>query len=323
MMQVVLDHNGILLKKKNKCFYLVHKRLGQRQISPKKVSSILIPSECLISTAAIKLAVEHQVPIFIATHSGKSIATIRSVGYQNHTSLLRNQVLLQLESRGLQEVLQWLGLKIHGQYENILRFISNGEALYQTYQDALEKFNQLSLSDPTAHINYRHRIMGIEGSFTKLYWQVIRDSIPKLKNIFPKRSKRPALDRGNCMLNYLYGMTYNLVENAIRDAGLNPYIGYYHVDGHQRKSLVFDMIEVFRPWIDALLVKIVMDESLYNKYFTIKETAVYLSKAGRKWLIPLYNVYIQENLSWQDYRTSRKNHMHRFATEFAQKVKKY
>ena len=60
---------------------------------------------------------------------------------------------------------------------------------------------------------------------------------------FEKRSRRPALDHFNSALNYLYGMTYGVVEGGIFAKGLDPFIGLLHTDQYNEPTLAFDLIE--------------------------------------------------------------------------------
>lgn len=56
-------------------------------------------------------------------------------------------------------------------------------------------------------------------------------------------------------LNYYYGMLYTIVEGALFAAELDPHLGILHIDTHNKPVLAFDLIEIFRPWVDALLIE--------------------------------------------------------------------
>ena len=47
---------------------------------------------------------------------------------------------------------------------------------------------------------------------------------------FEGRSRQPAQDGCNTMLNYSYGVLYSLVERACICAGLDPFVGFLHTD---------------------------------------------------------------------------------------------
>ena len=80
---------------------------------------------------------------------------------------------------------------------------------------------------------------------TKKYFEALSSILPE-KYKFKSRSRNPAKDEFNAMLNYGYGVLYSMVEKACIIAGLDPYIGFLHTDNYNKKSLVFDVIELFR-----------------------------------------------------------------------------
>lgn len=91
----------------------------------------------------------------------------------------------------------------------------------------------------------RNHIMGLEGTAGRAYFQCLTKLMPE-KYRFNGRSRRPAKDPFNAVLNYCYGILYSRVEKACILSGLDPYVGFLHTDNYNKKSLVFDLIEPFR-----------------------------------------------------------------------------
>lgn len=91
-MQLVLDTNGTTLKVRNQSFWIINKT-QRRTISPKKVSSIAILQNCLLSSAAVRLAVEHRIPITFFHPTGKPQAHLWSPYFGSIASIRRQQVL--------------------------------------------------------------------------------------------------------------------------------------------------------------------------------------------------------------------------------------
>jgi len=81
----------------------------------------------------------------------------------------------------------------------------------------------------------RQKIMGIEGTISRIYFESISKLMPE-KYKFQGRSRNPAIDEFNCLLNYAYGVLYSRVERACIIAGLDPYIGFLHTDNYNKKS---------------------------------------------------------------------------------------
>ena len=113
---------------------------------------------------------------------------------------------------------------------------------------------------------------------------------------------------------------YSVVGSAILAAGLDPHLGFLHVDGYNKPSFTFDMIEPFRPWVDLLLAMEAMKGQLKETYFTKDEGGYTLNKAGKRYLIPLFNDFMEERMRFRERLLSRKNHIFRFAGEFAQEL---
>ena len=64
---------------------------------------------------------------------------------------------------------------------------------------------------------------------------------------FKARNTRGAIDPVNQAINYVYGMLYGEVWRALVKVGLDPYFGFMHGSERDQGSLVFDLIEEFRP----------------------------------------------------------------------------
>lgn len=59
------------------------------------------------------------------------------------------------------------------------------------------------------------------------------------------------------MLNYGYAVLESQVRIAIAEAGLDPTIGYLHANAPGRATLVFDLMEPYRPVVDRAVLGLV------------------------------------------------------------------
>jgi len=130
----------------------------------------------------------------------------------------------------------------------------------------------------------RETILGIEGISSRIYFEAVNLVIPD-KFKFDGRSRQPAKDEFNAMLNYGYGILYSMVERACILAGLDPYIGFIHTDNYNKKSLVFDLIEMFRVWVDETVIFLFTKRKVKKEYFEEVHGGVSLNKEGRAFLI--------------------------------------
>ena len=289
-MQLVLDTNGLSLKKRNNSFWIVSKK-HRRVISPHRISSIAVIRDCMISTAAIRLAIKHKIPIFFFNYAGNAEGSLWSPYFGSIATIRRNQLKLAETEAATNLIVDWFQLKMERQ-EICLEFLA---ATYGETNKIRQTQKQLSLQSAKMN-NFRHfpivecrgSLLGTEGSAAKAYWRTISATLPENWQ-FPERSRRPAKDYFNAALNYLYGMLYNLVENASLAAGLDPMLGFFHVDNYLKTTFVFDAIEVFRPWVDQLLILSIHEQVQQKQFFETVKDGVKLSKLGRKFYIPRFN----------------------------------
>jgi hypothetical protein len=67
------------------------------------------------------------------------------------------------------------------------------------------------------------------------------------------QSPQSAVNPANAMLNYLYTILLGEASIALNTMGLDPALGYIHLDTPHRDSLSADLAEVCRPEVDAFL----------------------------------------------------------------------
>jgi CRISPR-associated protein Cas1 len=135
--------------------------------------------------------------------------------------------------------------------------------------------------------------LGIEGFAAAEYFSALSSILPK-KYAFNERSRQPAHDKFNAVLNYIYGITYSSVEKIVILSGLDPNAGLYHADSYGKPTLVFDLIELFRAKVDRIAVKLFTKKHVKNSWFTSLEDGplgVFLDKQGR---LAVINAYRQD-----------------------------
>lgn len=140
--------------------------------------------------------------------------------------------------------------------------------------------------------------MGIEGSAGRSYFTALAYLIPKAWK-FKGRSKRPAKDGFNAMLNYSYGILYSMVEKACILAGLDPYIGFLHTDNYNKKSLVFDLIEPFRILGEKTTFYLFSKGEVKRQHFNQIKNGITLNQEGKKVLISAFNKRLETKVRYR------------------------
>ena len=230
-MQIIIDTTDTKISVKNKCFFIENKTVS-RQISPKRITSIAITSNCTINAAAIKLAAFQQVPILFYNGFGTIQARTWSPYFVNLAALRKKQLAFSLSPEGTNWVIELVEKKIAEQLTNLQRLAKKQPKWKATVLDSTEAINTIAgnlkaLRDrPITAV--RNSLMGYEGSISRQYFKTLNLFLPKAFQ-FEKRSRRPALDYFNAGLNYLYGMTYSVVGIRRLCQGFRPiYWGTSH-----------------------------------------------------------------------------------------------
>jgi CRISPR-associated protein Cas1 len=325
-MQLVLDTKGLKLLKKRSSFLIEPERGSPRLISPKKLTSIAITQSCLLSSEAVALAIQHEIPILFFDRIGKAQARLWSPYFGSIATLRRQQARFSESPDASAWIIRLFGLKAEGQARNLdLLARQQAAAEAEAGQAAALVLRQTRAMEALARQPIeaiRAQLMGLEGSAARAYWQAVSAALPP-EYAFQKRSRQPALDPFNAALNYLYGMLYSVVEGALFAAGLDPHLGILHSDEYNKPVLAFDLIEPFRPWIDRLLIEACFQRALEGRFFTQNQHGLFLNKEGKAWIIPLFNDYLRSSRSFLGREASVKNHIYALAGKLAQRIRSH
>lgn len=297
-MQLVINTFGTSIHRKGELFQF---KIGDKKIelSARKIQSILISTGVHFSSDCILLAIEHNIDIVMLDKYGKPYGRFWN-GKMGSTAAIRRAQLEYSESdKGLEVVKNWTVQKLKNQEEFLKELLHRRPGKDNVFQPAIDKLaeNQLKIADIEGNISeLRGTIMGYEGTAAAAYWKVL-SQLPPEQFRFKNRSQHPALDPVNAMINYSYGVLYSKVERACIIAGLDPYIGFLHTDNYNKKSLVFDMIEVFRIYADKIVMKLFTGRQCRNDMFTKESSgSIILEKPAKELLISNLNEYMDQKV---------------------------
>ncbi|MBI4650174.1 CRISPR-associated endonuclease Cas1 [Candidatus Desantisbacteria bacterium] len=319
-MQLVINSYGSYLQRNGDCFKVkVDDKVSE--ISCKKISSILISTAAYITTDAIKLAMENNIDIVFIDDFGDPYGRIWHPKLGSTTLIRRRQLEISETEKGLNLAVDWIKTKFTNQIELFKRLRETRpqkSAEITSYISKLEN-TMTSLNSLSGTIDEnRGTIMGIEGSGGRIYFEALSFLMPD-RYKFEGRSRNPAKDEFNCLLNYTYGILYSKVEKGCIIAGLDPYVGFIHTDHYNKKSLVFDLIENYRIWADETVVNMFAGRKVKVEYFDKIPNGLTLNKEGKAGLITEFNTYMDESIRYNGRNIKRDNIIqfdcHRIANE--------
>lgn len=324
-MQIVIDTAQTRITVKDGCFYISSPH-QKRQIHPRRLSSIAVYANTMVNSSAMMLAVDYQIPILYYDRIGRIRARISSPYFVNLASLRRKQLLVWGTPLATELAASQLFEKLAAQ-EILLNRLKNQrtncrEKLTAILGQVAVTRGKLEQESHRPLEQARNSLMGIEGGFARMYWSGLSACLDESYR-FCKRSRRPARDLFNTALNYLYGMTYTVVESAVFAAGLDPFVGYLHAENYRKPSLVFDLIEPFRPLVDGWLVQLCTDKAMLPEHVDAKDGGYTLNREGKKILIPAYNGFLETRVKFQGQVRSVRDHVFMYCSQFAKTINQY
>jgi CRISPR-associated protein Cas1 len=309
-MQLVINTPGTLITQKDGIFRLKHEE-KRFDVSPLKVESIVITNKAMLSTQAVALSLEHNIDIIFLDGYGDPVGRVWFAKTGSTAMIRRKQLSAEVHGAiGLELVTDMIRQKFDNQLQYLKKLMYARPGKESQFEKPLAAISQSmdGLKDLQADTddNIRNRLMGHEGAAGRAYFQCISQLLPE-KYRFPGRSRQPAKDPFNAVLNYCYGILYSRVEKACILSGLDPYVGFLHTDNYNKKSLVFDLIEPFRVFSEQAAVYLFTGRKIKDDYFDIKENAVSLNTRGKPVVVETMNAHMEESVRYRRKNVKRKH----------------
>ena len=267
-------------------------------MSPRKVQTIWLATGVVLSTDAIRLALEHHVDIALLDKHGQPYGRF----WHNRlgsTNLLRRRLLEIAETEdGVALAAEWIRTKI-GHQAGLLRELARTrtdrtESLEATAERLDKMANIVAGLRGDAVDELRGSLMGLEGVAGREYFAGLSLALPE-RFRFQGRSRSPAKDEFNCLLNYAYGVLYSLVERGCLLSGLDPCIGLMHTDNYNKPSLVYDLIELFRVHAERVVVNLFAARKVRQELFDQVDGGFRLNAEGRALLLGSLNDHLDQS----------------------------
>ncbi|MGC9366068.1 MAG: CRISPR-associated endonuclease Cas1 [bacterium] len=319
-MELIINTYGSYLHKSGDCFKIkVEDKV--HEISCKKVSSILISTGAYLSTDAIQMAMENNIDIVFLDKFGNPFSRVWHSKLGSTTLIRRKQIEISNSVAGMKYALEWIGNKFKNQIEllkNLRKTRPKKSAEITEYVERLKDLGIKIASLKGKIDDNRQMILSLEAQGSKLYFQLLSSILPS-RFQFNGRSRNPAKDEFNTLLNYAYGVLYSKVEKGCIISGLDPFVGIIHTDNYNKKSLVFDLIENYRIWAEEIVVKLFASRKVKNNMFDTIPRGLSLNKEGKEVLLKSFNEYMDISIRHRGRNVKRKNIIqldcHRIANE--------
>ncbi|MGM0608835.1 MAG: CRISPR-associated endonuclease Cas1 [Candidatus Muiribacteriota bacterium] len=314
----MVNSPGTMIKQKDECFRIQNEN-DKVDIAASKIESLIISNKAMLSTQSIILALENNIDVVFLNQYGDPLGRVWFSKLGSTALIRRKQLEVSDTSICIKIVTELIKKKMSNQVEFLkkLKYSRPGkEDLFTTPINTIENsINYISSLNGNIE-ELREQLLGAEGTAGRSYFQCI-SKIMDYKYKFEGRSRKPAKDAFNAVLNYCYGVLYSRVEKACIIAGLDPFVGFMHTDNYNKKSLVFDLIEPFRVFAETVAVYIFTGKKAKDEYFDISAKSVKLNQKGKPFVIDMLLKHLDEKVRYRKRNVKRKyiiNHeAHRLA----------
>jgi CRISPR-associated protein Cas1 len=325
-MELVLNTFGTSLNRDNEGFVISNED-GRQRIPADSINCITIGKGSQITSDAIMLAVEREIEVIFTDRTGQPIGRIWSPKYGSISSIRKGQVNFTFSKDAVSWIKDVICRKIENQQALILTMIAKEDKqkyLIERTIRRLEDYKQkIKLLEGEIVNDISATLRGWEGQSSKIYFETLNEFIPE-KYRFENRTQRPAMDIANALLNYGYGIMYGRIEGDLIKSGIDPYIGVLHRDDYNRPVLAFDVIEIYRIWVDYVVFSLLSQNVITDEFFSVRSDGSYwLESLGRRIMIQSLNDYLEETVTVKGISRSRSTQIQLYAQSLAQKFKSF
>ena len=241
--KILIRNSNLIIKDKND--------VVKYQYTCYRIFALFIVGNVTITSLLIKAGKEYGFSISLFTTSFRLYKTISFLGEGNTLLRQKQYTTIREDEIAKQIIIQ----KVENQ-QYMLKKIRN--------KDAENAIRILGTSLKYLEINKLNgkEIMGVEGTCAKAYFnRIFRECDWK------GRQPRLKRDKINVLLDIAYTILFNYIEAILNIYGFDIYKGNLHKVFWQRKSLVCDIIEPFRPIVDYKIRKMINLKQIDSYYF--------------------------------------------------------
>jgi CRISPR-associated endonuclease Cas1 len=234
---------------------------------------VVIGNDGLVSLAALRWISDQGAAFVLLERDGKVLMTTGPVR-SSDARLRRAQALAAHSGIALQIARELIGRKLAGQ-ERVVR----DKLLDEKAAEVIAKYRA-----DVDRAETMDAVRWLESQGASVYWSVWRNlpicfpksdllRVPDHWRFFDTRkspltgSQRLAANPVNAILNYLYCVLESESRLAAAALGLDPGLGFIHMDAAARDSLACDLMEPIRPEVDAWVLDWITREPLKREWF--------------------------------------------------------
>lgn len=275
--------------------------------------AIIINNNSSISSCAVNSILENDIPAYFISNTKGYLGKIQKNDGKN-IFLRKRQYILSEDTEFCFDLQKAVVL---GKLKNQKTMLQRCRRYHNNKKLDNNIYHLTSVIKGLQNAETDEKVMAYEGVGSHIYFNGFGKML-KSPFVFNSRSRRPPKDPVNAMLGYLYAMLAGYIEKGICVHGLDSFCGFLHTDTYGRESLVYDLMEEFRPIICDSVVLFMCNTGMVDfSDFEEKNNGLYLNKKGRKKVIECFYKRIRTEIKYNGQTITYEKLFDRKAGEFA------
>ena len=267
------------------------------------IEKIIVFGNPIISSALIRELSSHNISISFVSEYGGFNGSFQGPSIGN-VVLRKNQYFLDGTEREINLVKNILLGKIQNQRKVLIKRAK--DSISEIAKNLIQTSNNLTYCiNQILNSNGIDSIRGWEGKAGQIYFDsfdyMLKTSNPKM--MFLTRSKHPAKNNVNALLDLFYTILSLDCVSALETFGLDSYFGYLHELRPGRHSLACDLMEEFRALIvDDFIITLINRGQVKESDFDNITGKIRLKDTSRKNLLKLWEEHKRQEIYFRLYK---------------------
>lgn len=210
---------------------------------PDHIHRVLLFGNVQITAQALALLMDRGAHVCLFSASGRFRGQITPPASGNVFLRLAQHARLSDMDFRLEQARGWVRHKIRDAREGALRYRRNHPELEADFEPLLQRWQRAEVA--LEQVQDLEQLRGLEGSAAAAWFQALGHMV-RPPFVFQRRSRRPARDEVNALLNLGYTMLALELAGRLEAAGFDPRVGLFHGVRYGRHSLALDLLEPYR-----------------------------------------------------------------------------
>ncbi len=285
MPTLYLTEQGSKLKRSGRRFIIEKDDEIIADIPLIKIERIFVFGHVQITTQALELAFNHEIPLAFFTKDGRLKGLLEPRKSKNVLLRVSQYRLATDKAYSTDTARLFIKSKILSQIKLINSFKKNNPEI-----DFSEELIGMSRNvEKLERKNSKKGMLGVEGVCTHYYFKAFRKMVKNSEFAFTKRSKRPPRDEVNSLLSYGYTILTTEYTYTLLSYGFDPYFGFLHEIYYGRPSLSLDLVEETRHLIiDRIVLNLINRKIIHKADFEQKGEGFFIKGEGKKHFFKYY-----------------------------------